>query len=66
MLQDTRDIKDIGTVRGFGVDEDVALVVTDLYTQPIGTVNNDLIDMLKHCMRLYIIMSSYLNYIGDC
>ncbi len=38
MLQDTRDIKDIGTVRGFGVDEDVALVVTNLYTEPIGTV----------------------------
>lgn len=37
LLQDTRD-RNIGTTRGFGVDEDMALVVTDLYTRPVGTV----------------------------
>jgi cyanophycinase-like exopeptidase len=37
VLQDTR-YRDIGTPRGFGVDEDTALVVTDLYTRPIGKV----------------------------
>jgi hypothetical protein len=37
LLQDTRE-RDIGTPRGFGVDEDVGLVITDLYTQPVGTV----------------------------
>ncbi|XP_046650060.1 cyanophycinase-like [Daphnia pulicaria] len=37
VLQDSRD-RDIGTTRGFGVDEDMALVVTDLYTQPVGKV----------------------------
>ena len=37
LLQDTRE-RDIGTPRGFGVDEDMALVITDLYTRPVGTV----------------------------
>lgn len=37
LLQDTRE-RDIGTPRGFGVDEDMGLVITDLYTQPVGTV----------------------------
>ena len=38
LLQDTRR-QNIGTTTGFGVDEDMALVVTNLYTQPLGTVN---------------------------
>ncbi len=37
VLQDSRDL-DIGTTRGVGLDEDMALVVTDLYTQPTGVV----------------------------
>lgn len=37
LLQDTRD-RDIGTTRGLGVDEDMALVVTDLYARPTGKV----------------------------
>lgn len=37
LLQDTRG-RDIGTTRGLGVDEDMALVVTDLYTRPVGKV----------------------------
>ncbi|XP_057371027.1 cyanophycinase-like [Daphnia carinata] len=37
LLQDTR-YRDIGTPRGFGLDEDMALVITDLYTRPVGTV----------------------------
>ena len=38
LLQDTKDIAGKGTSVGFGVDEDTALVITDLYTRPIGTV----------------------------
>ncbi|KAK4019862.1 hypothetical protein OUZ56_001866 [Daphnia magna] len=37
LLQDTR-YRDIGTPLGFGLDEDMALVVTDLYTRPVGKV----------------------------
>lgn len=38
LLQDTRDIPNIGTTKGLGVDEDTALVITDLFTRPVGTV----------------------------
>ena len=38
LLQDTRNVPEIGTTRGFGMDEETALIVTNLYTQPIGTV----------------------------
>ncbi|XP_046650061.1 cyanophycinase-like [Daphnia pulicaria] len=37
VLQDSRD-RDIGTTRGFGLDEDMALLVLDLYTRPVGKV----------------------------
>jgi len=38
LLQDTRNRTSIGTTRGFGVDEDTALVVTNLFTRPTGRV----------------------------
>jgi hypothetical protein len=38
MLQNYRDTPAIGTTRGLCIDGDHALVVTDLYNQPIGTV----------------------------
>lgn len=37
LIQDTR-IMSIGTTRGFGVDEDTALVVTGLPNRPVATV----------------------------
>jgi len=38
VLHETRDTPGTGTTKGIGVDENTALVVTDLYTRPIGTV----------------------------
>ena len=38
LLQETRDMPITGTTKGIGVDENTALVVSDLYTRPIGTV----------------------------
>ena len=38
LIQDTRNRDNIGTTKGFGVDEDTALVVTNLYTRPTGRV----------------------------
>jgi cyanophycinase len=38
LLQDTRNRTSIGTTKGFGVDEDTAVVVTNLFTRPTGRV----------------------------
>ncbi len=38
ILFDTKDLPGIGVPTGFGIDEDHALVVTDLYNRPKGTV----------------------------
>ena len=58
VLQDTRNIAAIGTTKGFGVDEDTALVVTDLYTRPIGTVNHFMhsICCLAICFKCVLLM----------
>ena len=38
LLQDTRNMAGIGATRGFGVDEDTALVITGLPNRPVATV----------------------------
>ena len=37
-MQDTKNMATVGSPKGFGVDEDTALVITDLYTRPVGKV----------------------------
>jgi len=37
-LYDTQSLPDVGIPQGFSIDEDHALVVTNLYTRPIATV----------------------------
>lgn len=34
----------IGTAKGIGVDEDMALVITNLYANPVGTVVKQLLN----------------------
>ncbi len=53
VLHETRDTPGTGTTKGIGVDENTALVVTDLYTRPIGTVSHEkkTIKRNTHCVR---------------
>ena len=38
VLYDTKDLPGIGIAQGISIDEDHALVVTNLYNRPLGTV----------------------------
>ena len=52
VLHETRDTPGTGTTKGIGVDENTALVVTDLYTRPIGTVSHEKKNnQKKHALR---------------
>ncbi len=70
LLQDTRE-RDIGTPRGFGVDEDMGLVITDLYTQPVGTVNTFSFlfyskDLIVFALLEYIYLYRLLVQVEEC
>ena len=38
VLYDTKDLPGIGIAQGISIDEDHALVVTNLYNRPLGSV----------------------------
>ena len=63
VLFDTKDLPGIGIAQGISIDEDHALVVTNLYNRPLGTVLILIIFVFKNVCGIGMI-KIYL-YVGN-
>ena len=61
LLQDTRNVSALGSTRGFGLDEDMALVVTGFPNNPVGKVK---LRKVSQSIRLLILLLKVVGSAG--